>query len=235
MTVCHALVQRILLEVAGIIPRDPCTSSVGIVMDPPANLDISPMFADDGAYAGKADEVLRTLRHWQTLMPSLGLRFSRLEAIPAAGDQSHIDLDAFRRSGCSINLTSNALIMKSPIGDISFCESAVGKRVEKALRIASEIVKLPKKHCALYLLRFQDGRMGYIKRTTPLDSCKAAFSNYDVGMREALETVAGRGVSEAQWQQLTMPTRHGGIGVRKAVDTADEAYAASLLATRGIR
>ena len=63
MTACHALVQRILLEVAGIIPRDLGTSAVGVVMDPPANLDICPMFADDGVIAGMADEVLRTLAH----------------------------------------------------------------------------------------------------------------------------------------------------------------------------
>ena len=78
-------------------------------------------------------------------MPSLGLKISRLEAIPAAGDQCSIDLDAFRHAGCSINLTRNALIMKSPIGDTAFCEGEVGKRVDRALRIAGEIAKLPKK------------------------------------------------------------------------------------------
>ena len=212
--------QRILLEVTGIIPLDPRTSAVGTVMDPPACLDITPMVADDSVIAGKADEVLRTLRHWQLLMPSLGLRFSRLEAIPAAGDQCDVDLEAFRLSGCSINLTRNAVIMKSPIGDIDFCEGEVGKRVARALHVAREIAKLPRKHCALYLLRYQEGRMGYVKRTTPWSGCKDSLNKFDAGMKEAFETLVGRHFSAIEWQQVVLPRRHGGMGIRKAADTA---------------
>ena len=77
--------------------------------------------------------------------------------------------------------------------------------------------------------------MGYIKRTTPLNSCKESLKKFDAGMKEALETVVGREFSGVEWQQLAAPMRHAGIGLRKAENTADEAYAASLLATRSIR
>ena len=75
MSACHAMVQRILLEAAGIISVDPDTTPVATLMVPPARLDMIPMFADDGVIADEAPEVLRTLQHWRPLMPRLGLRF----------------------------------------------------------------------------------------------------------------------------------------------------------------
>ena len=71
MQVCHAMVQRILLEAIGIIPIDPATTPVASVLHPPARLDIIPMFADDAIIAGVATEVLRTLSHWKPLVSFL--------------------------------------------------------------------------------------------------------------------------------------------------------------------
>ena len=82
---CHAMVQRILLEVAGVIPLAPGTTQFGEIINPPAQLDITPMFADDSIIAGVDTEVSRVLQHWKNLIPSLGLRCSCLEAIPATG------------------------------------------------------------------------------------------------------------------------------------------------------
>ncbi len=48
MMACHAVVQRILLEALGVVEVDARTSPVALVLNPPANLDMSPMFADDG-------------------------------------------------------------------------------------------------------------------------------------------------------------------------------------------
>ena len=83
-------------------------------MDPPADLDMCPMFADDCVVAGVASEVARTLRHWKDIMPRLGLRFSRLEAIPAAGRLHNIDMTVFDELGCTSNLSQNVVVMKSP-------------------------------------------------------------------------------------------------------------------------
>ena len=101
MAACHAMVQRILLEVAGLIPIHSLTTPVGDVMDPPANFDMCPMFADDCIIAGVADEVARTLTHWKAIMPNLGLRFSRLEGILAAGHRHSFDINVFDGLGCT--------------------------------------------------------------------------------------------------------------------------------------
>ena len=63
MMACHAVVQRILLEAIGVVQVDPRTTPVAAVMVPPAELDMTPMYADDGIFAGRAQEVGRTLEH----------------------------------------------------------------------------------------------------------------------------------------------------------------------------
>ena len=108
-------------------------------------------------------------------MPALGLKFSRLEAIPAAGDRTTAHIQAFTDAGCTVNLEANVSIMKSPVGDVSFCEREVTKRVDKALHILDSIAKLPDQHCAFYLMRSEIGCMDYTIRTTPKGSCTAAL------------------------------------------------------------
>ena len=148
MSACHAMVQRILLETAGIVSVVPGTTAIGKVLQPPARLDISPMFADDAIIAGEEMEVKRVLIHWQSIMPRLGLRFSRLEAIPAAGQNTLIDVSSFQALGCKVNLSQTAVVMKSPIGGDTFCESVVHKRVNQSLDILHQISCLPNSHIA---------------------------------------------------------------------------------------
>ena len=168
----HAVVQRILLESLGIVdPPEGVTLSVP-VLQPPAQLDMCPQFADDGLLAGKTGEIVRTLRHLNLVMPGLGLRFSKLDAIPAAGNQSTIDVHALQQVGCKINLSKEFSVMQSPIGSVGFCDTFLQKKTDKAAKILSAIGELPDAHCALFLLRHQTGRMDYIARTTPLESCK---------------------------------------------------------------
>ena len=200
MGACHAMVQRILLEVAGVIPVAPGTTQFGEIMNPPAQLDITPMFADDSIIAGVDTEVLRVLENWKNIMPSLGLRFSRLEAIPAACLDTLVDVSTFQGLGRSVNLSKTAIVMKSPIGSDTFSSGVVGKRVDESMHILEQIARLPNTHCALYLLRYQVARMEYTKRTTPLWSCRESLQRFDNGIRQALERIWGRDLSEQEWQ-----------------------------------
>ena len=145
----HALVQRVLLESLGVMPLDPRAPARAPILSPPAKLDMTPGFADDGLIAGSSTEVLRALEHILPIMPQLGLRFSRLEAIPAAGNQTTADLAAFRQHGCTINHEQCASIMKSPVGNVAFCEKEVGKQVDKAVKAIQAIARLPDAHSAL--------------------------------------------------------------------------------------
>ena len=64
MMACHALVQRIVTESLGIVPSPEGTRiRPSAVLDPPAQLDMAPNFADDGFLEGPDTEVLRALQH----------------------------------------------------------------------------------------------------------------------------------------------------------------------------
>eukprot|EP00973_Karenia_brevis_P061578 8562942-Karenia_brevis.AAC.1 len=65
MQACHALVKRIQLEALGIMPVDPKTTPVAPVLDPPAQLDMAPTYADDGTWGGPSQEVYRAVVHLQ--------------------------------------------------------------------------------------------------------------------------------------------------------------------------
>ena len=166
---CHAMVQRILLEGLGVVEVDPRTTPVAPVLDPPADLDMTPMFADDGFLAGKASEVLRSLQHLRPVMPRLGLRFSLLEAVPAARNLSRVDSTEFVRLGCTWNDSGNFEVLKSPVGSPSWCAAYSTKRAGQAICATSAVGALQHKHVGYYLLRASASasRLNYLARTTP--------------------------------------------------------------------
>ena len=227
----HALVQRILLESLGLVDVDPRTSPLAPVLQPKPALDMAPGFADDGFFAGPSQDVLASIRHVSSFMPRLGLSFSRLEAIPAAGEVSTVDMQQFIDAGCTVNPTACVSVMKSPIGTAAYCENEVSKRVDKAAAIVRAISQLPDEHCALYLLRYQVGRMDYTIRTTPAASCAGALKRFDDCVRAAYENIVGFSVSDPQWDQACLPTKHGGKGFRSVSKSADAAYYSSRGAT----
>ncbi|CAE8723859.1 unnamed protein product, partial [Polarella glacialis] len=150
---------------------------------------------------GQSSEVARALAHLSPLMPSLGLRFSRLEAIPAAGASSTLDRDVFLRLGCTINDTQCVSIMKSPVGHQDFCDKTSLKRVSAAVKATNAISQLPDERCALYLLRFQTGRLDYLIRATPAPLIPSSLEVFDVAVRGAFEQAVGIATSDAEWAQ----------------------------------
>ena len=234
MGACHAVVQRSLLEALGMLPLAPGTQALLPTLEPPAILDMTPMFADDGFFAGPADEVQRALAHLVSVLPRLGLTFSKLDVFPAAGSNSILDETAFTRLGCKVFYTANPAIMKIPIGDVVQCESYLAKRVEKGASIAQQISKLPDAHCAVQLLRYQTSRMEYTTRACPQDLGKRSLRQFDSSIRSCFERIVGFGCSDTEWKQATLPSRYGGWGFRACLFHSDAAYLASRSSTEGL-
>ena len=53
MMACHVVVQRVVLESLGIISVDPHISRLAPILNPPAQLDMSLIYVDDGLFAGE--------------------------------------------------------------------------------------------------------------------------------------------------------------------------------------
>ena len=117
MTACHAVVQRLLLESLGLVDPPAGTAVALPTLQPPAQLDMAPCFADDGLLAGLSAEVLRALQHWSIVMPRLGLKLSIASVAPVAGCQHQVDLRPFAALGCALCEDGNFEVLKSPVGE----------------------------------------------------------------------------------------------------------------------
>jgi len=234
MSTCDALVQRILLDSLRVTPVDPMTTQIAPVLDPPVQLDMAPLFADEGALAATSQEILRGVHHLHTVMPLLGLKFSKLDVIPAAGQNHQVDIGAFHEAGCTVSVTGDFEVMKSPIGSKAHCETVVMKRVKKAAAAITAIADLPDSHCALYLLRYQSAKMNYVARTTPAADVEEGLRCFDVSVRAGYESIVGKHISDTAWSQVVLPTAMAGLGLLSAGAGADAAYRASRAATRDI-
>ena len=84
---CPAMVQRAAAEALGLCEPWPGTPALIPKLEPPPVLDTAAQFADDGLIAGRQGEVLRAVSHLMTHMPLLGLRFSKMDIIPASPAQ----------------------------------------------------------------------------------------------------------------------------------------------------
>ena len=88
------------------------------------DLDIAPLFADDGVIGGVDTEVLRALRHMKLVMPLVGLRFSHLQVCAASFEVQPAErFVEFVGEGCTPVLDGNLEVLKSPIGSIDFCRN----------------------------------------------------------------------------------------------------------------
>ena len=105
-------------------------------------------------FADKDTEVRHALEHLLPVMPRLGLAFSKLDVLPAAGSSVRLDKLAFEQLGCKVFAHPHVTIMKCPVGDVTYCENVVSRRVAKGVDVVQKFQELPDAHCALHLLRY---------------------------------------------------------------------------------
>ena len=232
MMACHAVVQRLLLESLGLVPPLEGSSIQLPVLSPPARLDIAPCFADDGLLAGPSAEVLRCLRHWQGVLPQLGLRLSSAVVAPAVA-QDPIDYTGFVTLGCTVEAHGNYEVLRSPTGADSFCVAYCKERAAKQVDIVRRVGQLEDPQVGYYLLRFScgAGRMTYMARTTPARLCRDGLLAFDSGVQASFTELTGFHPDALAWEQATLPVQLGGLGLRPAAGIADAAYIGSRAAT----
>ena len=231
---CHALVKRMVHESLGIVPV-PEGSAVRLPrIEGPLDLDIAPLFADDGTIAGRRSEVWRALRHMKAVMPSVGLRFSLLRVVAAApGQQTEESFAEFVAEGCVPVLDGNFEVLKSPIGELGFSRAYCQRVASKQGAVLDFLTDLGDPQVSHYLIKWcvNGSRMNYIVRTTPhLATCDAA-AVFDAAVVDAFAASCNLVLSEKQRAQIAFPTKKGGMGVRTVADRADAAYVASRAAT----
>ena len=173
------------------------------------------------------------LQVWKLLKekgPPLGLRLN-----PNKCEWSWLKASAtadcpLRDEGVPLVPTDEICILGVPLGSPSFSGSFVKERLFPRVKTAMERLKaLNDSQAAMYLLRISYGivRATHFMRTTPLQHWEAHAVEFDGNLREAAETILGSIFDDRAYLQAALTPSLGGLGLRRVVDHADGAFAAS--------
>ena len=85
-------------------------------------------------------------------------------------------------------------------------------------------------HSAVYLLRncIWMPKLQYLLRASPLFRHEELLQPLDGMLRAATSAITNVNFSDECWLQASLPTRYGGLGLRRTLDVALPSYIASL-------
>lgn len=103
--------------------------------------------------------------------------------------------------------------------------------VDKTLALLERLRLLPDGQIQHALLRhcLDACRVAHLQRSTVIQRVGDAQERLSDALRKAAEDLVGMGVTEATWTQVTLPLRHGGLGIRDPLQTQPAARMAALV------
>src|ERR1043165_6218847 len=117
-----------------------------------------------------------------------------------------------------------------PLGDGKFVADFVEKKLLGRLgSTINQLVDFEDSQSAFYLLRvsFSIVRAVHFMRTTPLEQWKDQATRFDLTLRRAAEQILGFPMSDSTYTQAALTPTLGGLGLRRCIEHAPGAFAAS--------
>ena len=123
--------------------------------------------------------------------------------------------------------TADACLLGSPIGGLQSITKVLSSK-KQSLELMGERLKLLHSHDALCLLKnaLALPKILYVLRSAPCVSC-SILAELDRLQRSLLEAICNVTLSDVAWSQASLPTRAGGLGIRKFTMLATPAFLAS--------
>ena len=111
----------------------------------------------------------------------------------------------------------------------SYCEAVLQDRISEIRESLAALHDMQDSQLETTLLRscLALPKSSYILRTTPPSYIAQAARDFDVAVRETLETIVGIPITEWSWLKASLPSSRGGINLRSASLHAPAAYLAS--------
>ena len=191
-------------------------------------------YMDDGGIVAPVPVLLKVWGLLKEKGPALGLHLN-----PAKCEWSWLNVrkpDPCPIEGVALVPTTEVCILGVPLGSAafsaSFVEDKLFSRVQKAM---DRLRELDDSQSALFLLRTSYGivRATHYMRTTPLAHWKDQAVRFDREVRKLAEDILGSPLDDRAWTQATLTPSLGGLGLRRVVDHADGAFAASWQESQG--
>ena len=120
-------------------------------------------------------------------------------------------------------------LLGCPIGRISLCEAVLQDRVEKIRESLKILHEMDDSQLETTLTRscLELPKFSYLIRTCPPTYISEATRDFDVAMREALESILCGPLSEWSWLKASLTSSHGGVNLWSASLHAPTAFVAS--------
>ena len=195
--------------------------------------EINLWFLDDGTLADAPRKTLTALDKVIQLSEDLGLQLNpskcELFIMGANTDEDKLIQQDFRAILPDIKILSpeNLQLLGAPLTNEA--ASIVLRQKSEMLSLMSERLNILTSHVAFFLLRASVSipRLNYFLRCYPCWKTPDALALYDSTLTTTLENILNVKFSEDSRKQSSLPVRHGGLGIRSAVDIAIPCFLAS--------
>ena len=208
----HPLVEKIRTQVPGLV--------------------INTWYLDDGTLCGSAMDLCSALAIIEEDGPARGFHLNRVKSLLHIPEGSLLIPNPFPPD---IPISEEGFVLLgSPIGPASFCESTFLRRVRKVEAALAHLPDLKDSQMETTLLRscLSFPKVAFALRTCPPRHINGATEAFDAVMREALSDLAGGPLSDWSWMKATLPSSLGGLNVRVASLHALAAFIGSLNKSR---
>ena len=184
--------------------------------------------SDDGTLAGTAESLAAAVDVIRSERPRLGLHLSADKSSFWKGGEV-LPEDPIRR-GIPPASSQGFELLGAPIGNGSFVESSLNKRVDRIAEITDNLHLVDDPQAEFCLLRscLSLPKFEYAARTTHPDFHATSMNRFDGLIRESLGSVIGHCLDDKQWEQASLPVSMGGMGLRRAALHSSASYSSSV-------
>ena len=123
----------------------------------------------------------------------------------------------------------NIKVLGSFLGTPEYIRKNVADKIEKVQAMLDAATSLDDPDCAMLLMSncFDSCRMTYLLRTIPAEVISEQMLQFDNNLKNAVDIVMGRTLTDIEFKQFTLGVKDTGHGVQISSDTSEAAYLAS--------
>ena len=186
-------------------------------------------YLDDGTLGGDAEQVLLDLLLVEQGAKELGLSLNRGKCEVISKDPAATGVLLASAPNLQVTDPDFATLLGSPLGSIDSINESIRDKVE-SLRILGDRLEHLHTQDSLLLLRHSLAipRLSYTLRTSPC-FLSPEIQAFDDLLKSITGSITNNSlhISDSTWTQASLPVKHGGLGIRSAVQLAPSAFLAS--------
>ena len=202
------------------------------------NCPLNVWYLDDGCLAGPAEQVAQDLSRLRDGFSAIGLQLNPhkcevayLGPSESSSKQTAISIVSEAMPGIAVTSPEALSLLGSPLHDQGL-KPAVERAAEMVSLLCDRLQELDA-HLALFFLThyISAPRLTYLLRSCPTFKESINLTQVDETVKMALSKAVNVDVTGEAWTQATLPTRMGGLGIRRISDLSRPCFLASLSAS----